>query len=77
MGKEVPIASERIYEGRFLGFRADNVRLSEGKVTRREVVEHKGSVAIVAPDRTKGLLLVCQYKGPMGEGEEPYRFSLA
>ncbi len=83
MGKEVTIASERIYEGRPIGLRVDIVRLPEGRVTRREVVEHKGSVAIAALDEAKNLLLVRQYRKPaekglfeipagtLEEGEEP------
>ena len=64
MGKEGAIASERIYEGRLIGVRVDTVCLSEGRVTRREVVEHKGSVAMVALDEANDLLLVRQYRKP-------------
>lgn len=83
MGKEVTVASERVYEGRLIGLRMDIVRLSEGRVTRREVVEHKGSMAVVTLDEGKNLLLVRQYRKPtekelfeilggtMEEGEEP------
>jgi ADP-ribose pyrophosphatase len=64
LGKEVTVASEGIYEGRLVGLRVDTVRLSEGRATRREVVEHKGSVAIVALNEAKDLLLVRQYRKP-------------
>jgi len=80
LGKEVTIASERIYEGRLIGLRVDTVRLSEGRVARREAVD---SVAIVALDEAKNLLLAHQYRKPtekelfeipagtLEEGEEP------
>ncbi len=80
---EVTLSSERIYEGRVVNLRVDGVRLPDGNTSRREVVEHHGAVAIVPllPDRR--VILVKQWRYPIGrllteipagtleDGEEP------
>ena len=47
---EPTIESERIYQAKTVGLRVDTVQLSEGLVSKREVVEHGGSVVIVPLD---------------------------
>ncbi|MCL4459211.1 MAG: NUDIX hydrolase [Chloroflexi bacterium] len=65
-GKELVIGSERIYSGRILNLRVDTVRLPSGHTAKREVVEHRGSVGIVALDADENILLVRQYRHPVG-----------
>lgn len=61
------LESRRAFAGRIVGVRVDRVRLDDGAETTREVVEHSGSTAIVALDRQGRVLLVQQYRYPVGE----------
>ncbi|MDO9508200.1 MAG: NUDIX hydrolase [Thermovirgaceae bacterium] len=68
----MPAAEERvsgnlIYRGRIINLRVDNVRLPGGSKTMREVVEHAPAVGIVAEAENGDLLLVRQYRYPVGE----------
>ncbi len=45
---EKPLASQRVFTGRLLKVRVDEVALEDGRCTTREIVEHPGAVAIVA-----------------------------
>jgi ADP-ribose pyrophosphatase len=60
------VASEQIYRGTILGLRRDQVRMSDGNVAAREVVEHPGAVGVVAVDDGKRVVLVNQYRHPVG-----------
>jgi ADP-ribose pyrophosphatase len=51
------ISSRRGFDGRIVHVRVDEVRLPSGRITTREVVEHRGSVAIVAVT-TNGMVLL-------------------
>ncbi len=59
---ETVLASERIYEGRLINLRVDQVRTSTGVESVREIVEHPGAVAIIALDEAGRVLLVKQYR---------------
>jgi len=80
---ETTISSERVYDGRVVNLRVDTVQFPNGNTGKREVVEHSGAVAVVAmPDR-ETVLLVRQWRTPIGrplleivaggieEGEDP------
>ncbi|WP_102144471.1 NUDIX domain-containing protein [Mycobacterium hubeiense] len=58
--------SETIYVGKIFALRADEVRMPGGNVARREVVEHFGAVAVVAMDDDDNIVLVYQYRHPLG-----------
>jgi len=60
------VSSRRIYEGRVLNLRVDTVRLPSDRVTEREIVEHQGSVAIVALDEEDDVILVNQFRAAVG-----------
>ena len=60
------VESRRVYTGRVLGLRVDSVRMSDGTVAEREVVDHPGSVVIVALDDAQQVVLVNQYRHPVG-----------
>ena len=62
MSPERTLHSERIYEGRIVSLRVDNVELPSGGKTKREIVEHAGCTAIVAIDSENNVLLVRQYR---------------
>jgi len=59
---EPTISTERIFQGRVLGFRVDTVKLHTGAVSTREIVEHRGAVVMVPIDAEGRVLLVSQYR---------------
>jgi 8-oxo-dGTP pyrophosphatase MutT (NUDIX family) len=60
------IGSETVWEGRIAKVRVDKLRYDDGDEAEREVVEHPGSVAIVAHDGER-LFLVRQPREAVGE----------
>ena len=52
--------------GAFVVLRTDQVRMPDGDVAPRDVVEHPGAVAIVALDDAGQVLLIRQYRHPAG-----------
>lgn len=54
--------TRRIYTGKVLNLRRDTAQFPSGKETVREVVEHKGAVAIAAVDDDRNIYLVQQYR---------------
>lgn len=61
------VASETVYSGAILALRLDQVAMPGGSVAEREVVEHYGAVAIAALDSDDRLVLVRQYRHPLGK----------
>lgn len=59
-------SSRRIYEGRVLALRVDEVELASGHRTSYEVVEHSGGVAIVAQPTLRDVVLIRQYRPATG-----------
>jgi 8-oxo-dGTP pyrophosphatase MutT (NUDIX family) len=57
--------SQRIFTGKVIALRTDELRMSDGSVSRREIVEHPGAVAIVALDEQDRVVLVRQYRHPV------------
>ncbi len=64
MQPEQMISSERVFDGRIVGVRADAVLLPNGRNATREVVEHRPSVVIVPVDADGNAILVRQYRYP-------------
>ncbi len=60
--RETTLSSKRVYKGRLIRLRVDQVRLPDGRITTREIVGHRGSVAIVALDAHRRVVLVRQYR---------------
>lgn len=52
--------------GRIVTVRTDQVELPDGELVSREVVEHPGAVAILALDETDRVLMIRQYRHPVG-----------
>ena len=63
---EETVSSERVFAGKRFGVRVDRVRLADGTETVREVAESADAVVIVAVDDDQNLLLVRQYRYPVG-----------
>jgi hypothetical protein len=61
------IESHTIYRGRVVTLRIDTVRLPNGNTARREIVEHRGAVAIVPLLDHETVLLIRQYRQAVGE----------
>jgi 8-oxo-dGDP phosphatase len=61
------IGSESIFRGSLISVRLDRVQMSDGEVVAREVVGHPGAVGVVAIDEDDRLLLVNQYRHPVGQ----------
>jgi ADP-ribose pyrophosphatase len=58
--------SKRIYEGKVLNLRVDNVLLDGKHNAMREVVEHRGAAVIVPILDQDQVMLVRQYRYPIG-----------
>jgi 8-oxo-dGTP pyrophosphatase MutT (NUDIX family) len=59
-------SSKDLHVGRVLALRADEVEMPGGKVAAREVTEHLGAVAIAAMDADGRLMMIYQYRHPVG-----------
>jgi ADP-ribose pyrophosphatase len=80
--EEKTIASERIYEGKILNLRRDQVTVKNG-VSYREIVEHNGGVVIIGITDEGRVPVVRQYRkaaekavleipaGKLEQGEDP------
>jgi ADP-ribose pyrophosphatase len=55
-------SSQRVFEGPVFNVRVDRLRYPDGSQHRCDVVEHPGSVAIIAMPSTDSLVLVRQYR---------------
>lgn len=60
--KEIEIARTPLYQGRIISLRDDTVRLPNGKIARRELIEHNGGCCVAALTENKEILLVRQYR---------------
>ena len=59
------IASQRVYD-RWLGLRVDTLRYASGREGTIDVVEHRGGVTLLPIDAEGRVLLVRQYRHPIG-----------
>lgn len=60
------LSTRRIYEGRVLSLRVDDVRYDNGHRSQIEVAEHRGGVAIIAQPAEHTIVLVRQYRPAIG-----------
>lgn len=58
-------STRRIYDGRVVSLRVDEVELPSGRRAQREIVEHRGAVAVV-PVIDGDVLLVRQHRTAVG-----------
>ncbi|MEG2000939.1 MAG: NUDIX hydrolase [Evtepia sp.] len=64
---ETLLETEQVYDGIIVNVRRDKVTLGDGTPANREVVEHPGGVAVFAIDDEERVILVRQFRYPMGE----------
>ncbi len=82
------VASRIVHRGRVVTVRVDDVRLPDGQIVVREVVDHPGAVVIAALDAHGYVTLVRQYRHAVGQwllelpagtlepGEEPLQTAM-
>lgn len=62
--REKTIYSKLIYDGKIVNLRVDTVILPDGREAKREIIEHKGAVAVVPLLDTTKVVMVKQYRQP-------------
>ena len=67
LGYEKQLHSKRIYDGRILNLRVDEVETSLNIKAVREVIEHKPAVGVLAITENNSILLVSQFRYAVGE----------
>lgn len=65
--EEKMLKSERVFDGQLLKVRKDQVILPNGKEAVREWIEHPGAAAIVPVLSDGRIVMVKQYRYPMGK----------
>ena len=60
------VSTRDLHVGRVVALRLDEVEMPDGSVAKREVVEHLGAVAIAAIDDDGKLMMIHQYRHPLG-----------
>lgn len=63
---EIVTSTQRLFDGRIINLRLDTVLLPNGKTSQREIVEHRGAVAMVPMLGHDTVILVRQYRGAAG-----------
>ena len=67
MAVEKTLSSKTIYDGQTVKLRIDTVQMPSGRISAREIVEHRQVVVIVALDADDNVLLVRQFRQPLGK----------
>ena len=67
MNTETRLSTETVFEGKIVTVRVDDVSLPNGVKAVREVVEHRPAVAIIPFDDNREVILVSQFRYPVGE----------
>lgn len=62
--EEKTMKTEKVYEGKIINLRIDTVELPDKKYSKREIVEHPGSVGII-PIIGDSMILVKQFRKPV------------
>ncbi|MDO5707766.1 MAG: NUDIX hydrolase [Andreesenia angusta] len=60
--REKVMSSEIKYRGKILNLRIDEIETKNGKKSKREIIEHKDAVAILAINEEEEIILVRQYR---------------
>ena len=64
---EKTIETRRIHEGRIINLREDTVELPNGRLGKREIIEHNGAVCVVPVLPDGRIITVRQYRIACGE----------
>ena len=60
------VSSADLLRTRLIAVRSDKVRMPDNQIAEREVVLHPGAVGVLALDDTDRILLIRQYRHPVG-----------
>ena len=60
------VSSAERYRGKIINVRSDTIRSPDGNTAEREVVEHTGAVGVLALDESRQVLMIRQYRHPVG-----------
>jgi ADP-ribose pyrophosphatase len=60
------VSSAERYRGKIINVRSDTIRSPDGNTAEREVVEHTGAVGVLALDESRRVLMIRQYRHPVG-----------
>jgi ADP-ribose pyrophosphatase len=60
------VSTAELVRGRLVTVRTDKVRMPDGELAERDVVIHPGAVAVLALDDAQQVLLIRQYRHPVG-----------
>src|SRR5215470_13376688 len=60
------VSTAGLVRGRLVTVRTDKVRMPDGELAERDVVTHPGAVAVLALDDVQQVLLIRQYRHPVG-----------
>jgi len=63
---ETVLSSDRVFEGRRINVRVDEVSMADGRRARREVVEHPDAVVVLAIRDDGDIAFVRQWRHPTG-----------
>jgi ADP-ribose pyrophosphatase len=86
--EEKTIKSETLYEGKIIQLQLDDVKLPNGKTSKRELIKHPGAVAVIALKDDGKIIMVEQYRkalersiieipaGKLEPGEKPEKTAL-
>ena len=64
---EVKLEAQYIYHGRGINMRVDTVKTPDDRKTTREIAEHSDCIAVVVIDDQSDVLLVRQFRYPVGK----------
>lgn len=64
---EKTIEVEEIYEGKILKLELQKVELDNKRIVNREIIRHRGGVAIIPITESREVILVRQYRKPYDE----------
>jgi ADP-ribose pyrophosphatase len=60
------VSSAELVRSRLITVRSDKVRMPDNHLAERDVVQHPGAVAVLALDDTERVLMIRQYRHPVG-----------
>jgi ADP-ribose pyrophosphatase len=64
---ETPVSKKTVWQGRAINFRVDTVRLPNGMIATREFIAHPGAVGIIPFVDRETIVMVRQYRHPVGQ----------
>ncbi|NPC93165.1 NUDIX hydrolase [Bacillus sp. WMMC1349] len=63
--EEQTIRKEKLFSGKVIDLYIEDVKLPNGKTSKREIVKHPGAVAVLALTDENNIILVKQYRKPL------------